>query len=278
MFKREMPNSLFSSKRIPNLVYDFFSIPIKMVSSRNCPILEAKRARQEAQEAAIVAQQAAQVVQQTVYDNDYSPCHPRPKCKPRCPVCPPQKRCPVCPPQKRCPVCPPPPKCPVCPEKICPLCPPEKICPGCEACPPCPECAQCPVCPPEKICPECASCPVCPPEKICPICAPEKVCPSCPPPLTPCELGKLAMQAQKKASQQSPESKTESFCTFPQQDDYYQSPCDSELTCPIAPPSKPLSYCRPAPFSGSGGRKYFYISEAYGTPIETPQEMPMFAE
>jgi hypothetical protein len=40
-----------------------------------------------------------------------------------------------------------------------------------------------------------------------------------------------------------------------------------EDECPIAPPSKPLRYCRPAPFHSTSGEKYFYVGEAYGAPV-----------
>jgi hypothetical protein len=37
--------------------------------------------------------------------------------------------------------------------------------------------------------------------------------------------------------------------------------------CPIAPPTEPMRYCRPAPFHSENGQKYFYVPEAYGTPM-----------
>jgi len=40
-----------------------------------------------------------------------------------------------------------------------------------------------------------------------------------------------------------------------------------EDECPIAPPSKPRRYCRPAPFHSTAGEKYFYVGEAYGAPV-----------
>jgi len=36
--------------------------------------------------------------------------------------------------------------------------------------------------------------------------------------------------------------------------------------CPIAPPSAAMQYCTPAPFHSEGGKKYFYVKEAYGEP------------
>lgn len=41
----------------------------------------------------------------------------------------------------------------------------------------------------------------------------------------------------------------------------------TEDNCPIAPPSQPLRYCRPAPFHSTSGEKYFYVGEAYGSPV-----------
>jgi hypothetical protein len=41
----------------------------------------------------------------------------------------------------------------------------------------------------------------------------------------------------------------------------------TEDECPIAPPSRPLRYCRPAPFHSTAGEKYFYVGEAYGAPV-----------
>lgn len=37
--------------------------------------------------------------------------------------------------------------------------------------------------------------------------------------------------------------------------------------CPIAPPSQAMRYCRPAPFHSSSGEAYFYVGEAYGSPV-----------
>ena len=37
--------------------------------------------------------------------------------------------------------------------------------------------------------------------------------------------------------------------------------------CPISPPTEPMRYCRPAPFHSENGQKYFYVPEAYGTPM-----------
>jgi hypothetical protein len=47
----------------------------------------------------------------------------------------------------------------------------------------------------------------------------------------------------------------------------YNAVLSVEDECPIAPPSKPLRYCRPSPFHSSSGERYFYVGEAYGAPV-----------
>jgi hypothetical protein len=53
----------------------------------------------------------------------------------------------------------------------------------------------------------------------------------------------------------------------PVKEGFSNSALSVEDNCPIAPPSKPLRYCRPSPFHSTSGERYFYVGEAYGAPV-----------